>query len=80
MMDDPAYDFALAWRALRLAFPKGNVVRITLRRKTGQWLCSVEKVSATGRTEAEAMRNVAEMLDARNRTSLRPDVVLRTPS
>jgi hypothetical protein len=62
-----AWEFALAWDDLMDAIPdreRWPQVRITLRRKTGQVMCAVERVQRTGRTPAEAVRNVAAALRA----------------
>jgi hypothetical protein len=51
--------FALAWQALERELPSDPLTKITIRRRNGQVLCTVDRVQRTGRTIAEAMHNCA---------------------
>jgi hypothetical protein len=62
-----AHDFAAAWYELLEAMPDTEQVRVTWRKKRGQWLASVGSANATGTTEAEALRGVAQTLSKRKR-------------
>ena len=57
-------DVALAWARLRAVLPPVAEVRIRLRRRTGQWLCQVERTTGVGPSESEAMTRCAEALSA----------------
>lgn len=62
IVTDEAAELALAWQALKAALPDAPLVKITLRRKTGQVLCTVGRINRTGTSDAEAIRKVAEAL------------------
>lgn len=62
-----AVDLARAWAGLMAAFPDVPLVKITLGRKTGQWFCSVGRITAVGTTEAEAIAKVAAKAKAAKR-------------
>jgi hypothetical protein len=57
-----AVDLGMAYHELLDVLPDVEQVRITWRRKRGQWLASVGTVNATGTTEAEALRGVVQTL------------------
>ena len=51
-----------AWAELLQVLPPDPIVRIELRRKTGQWAARVGRATRTGTTPAEALGAVAAAL------------------